>query len=201
MGAITFCETAIGTSAREAFSELKRNAMEIYGCDSYNGTISTCDGFVVVKTYDICKETKQREKEVNALINKAFAETGKWGHCHCIDLGVMYYERIIVKEVKQKADAKYAQKYVLEYTDEYGNFKVAGTADTKGELKAKVGGLVFHGADNIRIVKRPVKISGNDVSSEFEIISQKSKTKPKEVNGTVEIKEVHKYVFAGWAAE
>ena len=200
MGACKFEDRVYAVSAKEAYRILCDIAEEECGSDDYNGTISTTGGFEIVKSYDTCKETEQRKKEVAKLVEEAAEKTHTHGKCYCIDLGVAWYERVILKKTRHKMTAKFTMKYFLKGADRDGNIISLEKADTIKELESKVTYYLRIGFTDLRII-RHYDADGCNTPCEYETVVQKSKTRPKEIKGTVEIREIHRYVFAGWAAE
>ena len=72
MGAQSFIARNKGKDANEAFVNAKEHAIEQYGNDIYNGTISTCDTF-----RDITKEFRNSGKTVKEFINDKIGDMNK----------------------------------------------------------------------------------------------------------------------------
>lgn len=198
MGAIAITRRVVAESPEKAFNMIRGDDTYEYGHDAYNGSFSTIDRYGEFKTYYKYSNSLKRKEEVNSFIQKAFDDCPKRA-ARYIDLGVVCYERTTFKEVRKKATAKYAQRYVLQKADYVNDWVDVRSADTKTELKKFCKEYLKKGF-TCRIVKKPVLISGNSVASTFETKTERFTSRPKEINGTLSIKEMHEYVFCGWAA-
>ena len=198
MGAVTFCETATAPSARKAFDALQDEAIRMHGMDGYNGTISTVEGFRTMHVFTKYSETKKRQAEVSKLVDRAFDKAGK-RDCYCIDLGCVGYKRKNVKKERSPGNAKYVQKYVLQKEGAWGEWEDVKSASTKKELNGSVQRLLEKGS-NCRITKKPVLISGEPPCDTYKLESKMFSKRPANTKDTISIEEMHKYVFAGWAA-
>lgn len=79
MGSTTFYHKRTAPSMKEAYNELVEDAIDEYGNDPYNGTISTTNGFV-----DVTKKFKDSGKKLSAFIESAEDVMSKrdcWGIC------------------------------------------------------------------------------------------------------------------------
>lgn len=79
MGSTTFYHKKTAPSMKEAYNELVEDAIDEYGNDPYNGTISTTNGFV-----DVTKKFKDSGKKLSAFIESAEDVMSKrdcWGVC------------------------------------------------------------------------------------------------------------------------
>lgn len=76
MGAIDFQVRGIGPDMRTAYKALVADALEEYGSDAYNGTISTTHGFE-----DKTAAFKASGKKLQDYINDETENTEKWGNC------------------------------------------------------------------------------------------------------------------------
>jgi hypothetical protein len=79
MGSTTFYHKRTAPSMKEAYNQLVEDAIDEYGNDAYNGTISTTNGFV-----DVTKKFKDSGKKLSAFIESAEDVMGKrdcWGIC------------------------------------------------------------------------------------------------------------------------
>ena len=74
MGATTFVERTRAYSMREAYNQLVEDAVYERGNDSYNGTISTTQGFV-----DKTADWKKSKLDIREFIDKEIENTSKWG--------------------------------------------------------------------------------------------------------------------------
>lgn len=79
MGSTTFYHKRTAPSMKEAYNQLVEDAIEEYGNDAYNGTISTTNGFV-----DVTNKFKESGKKLSAFIESAEDVMSKrdcWGIC------------------------------------------------------------------------------------------------------------------------
>ena len=79
MGSTTFYHKRTASSMKEAYNESVEDAIDEYGNDPYNGTISTTNGFV-----DVTKKFKDSGKKLSAFIESAADVMDKrdcWGIC------------------------------------------------------------------------------------------------------------------------
>lgn len=198
MGAISFFESTKGINARNAYDELVQQAVAKHGYDSYNGTISTTDGFMVVKKYDKFSNTKKVQNEVEKTYTN-YINRGGGGDCFCIDRGVVGYLRKELITTTKKATAKYKMMYALVG---YIGEKVYKTADTVKELQEYYKELVEMGkTEDMKIVKRSIQVSGEETCKEFRVVRKEFASKPKATKNTISIDEIHQYDFFGWARE
>ena len=79
MGSTTFYHKRTAPNMKEAYNQLVEDAIDEYGNDPYNGTISTTNGFV-----DVTKKFKDSGKKLSAFIESAEDVMDKrdcWGIC------------------------------------------------------------------------------------------------------------------------
>ena len=79
MGSTTFYHKKTAPNMKEAYNQLVEDAIDEYGNDPYNGTISTTNGFV-----DVTKKFKDSGKKLSAFIESAEDVMDKrdcWGIC------------------------------------------------------------------------------------------------------------------------
>ena len=83
MGATTFGDLTVGRykNASEAYNSLVEDALHDYGHDSYNGTISTTDGFIMFKD-----NPRYGTKAFGKWADKVLDSTQKWGECACVEI-------------------------------------------------------------------------------------------------------------------
>lgn len=198
MGACEIYETVVAGSAREGYDRLVEEAVNMYGEDSYNGTISTTYGYTM-KKFDMPK-TKKAEKELNAFIKKCYEKCGK-RDAICIDLGVVSYERIKLVKKTKKSSATFRQMYVLKIRKGFNDFRIEKTAEKKSDLDKHIMTYLKKGYE-VCIAKEPVNVNhGNTELATYSRAFEFFKRKPKATKDTLEIREMHKYIFVGWAAE
>lgn len=194
MGAMSFYDTATGTTPQEAFNALVTEAIEQYGSDPYNGTISTTDlsrrtPTVIAKNYTASAE----KKGYKYVEENHFGE--KWTS-HCLDLGVCEYQIVTAKKAPrgQKNPAKYETKYVWCR----GGKQVM--ADTREKAEALAMDYALKNQTDIVIRKQRCLVSGDDTVVKIVTSVRKTKTKPKKVPKGAIVREIHMYGFYGWAA-
>lgn len=84
MGGCGFSCSMSAKTAKEAYSALVQQALYENGHDSYNGTISTTEGFMMVSLS--AGETVQQLEE--CVLDGRHGRAGeKWGKCACLDVG------------------------------------------------------------------------------------------------------------------
>jgi len=79
MGSTTFYNRTVAPNMKEAYNQLVEDAIDEYGNDAYNGTISTTNGFV-----DVTEKFKNSKKKLNDFIESAEDVMDKrdcWGIC------------------------------------------------------------------------------------------------------------------------
>lgn len=192
MGAQSFIHTIECEDARKGFELLYENATAQYGNGSYNGSINTCSMGHCEKAYAVYSDKNEREayEYIRAIDNGE-----KW-FAHYIDLGVAYYLVRTVKKANKEYTAKYKQKFVVERYDG----KMLYAADTKPVADKKAMELRLKG-EAVMVKKTQVRLSGNDVVSEFNVEEKRQRTKPKlkQADNRVVI-PIHRYIFFGWAS-
>ena len=110
MGASQFIDKTRAYSMREAYNQLVEDAIQEYGHDSYNGTISTTQGF-----QDITSEFKKSGIDINKFINLKIDDANKWGPA----FGVCILEPVLNK-LKTKSQVEHVvvtgtKKWELRY--------------------------------------------------------------------------------------
>lgn len=73
MGATDFFTTAAGESVSEAYNRAVREALQEYGNDPYNGTISTTEGYRKVSYFPMTEDAAQEYAQ------RHIEEANKWG--------------------------------------------------------------------------------------------------------------------------
>lgn len=98
MGATTFTITAQGNNVKEVFNELVEEALNMYGHDPYNGTISTTSLANEVHLPKKVQNAKNKNKAINELLmdDEDFGFIHKW-ETRYADLGVAHYESYVPK--------------------------------------------------------------------------------------------------------
>lgn len=197
MGACSFYHEMDGTSAGECFDELVEQAHHDYGYDSYNGTISTCCLGRVVRIADTYSKSAEQKA-------RKYIEDDNWGRkweATCLDVGVFGYEVVSVKKqvLKPLKPAKYETKYVVLKNDA----DIITSSYKKTEADEKAMQLSLQDPHAVYSVsKRPVNINrGDDRVSAFEVAKSIKKSRPKSVKKNTVVRELHRYVYYGFAAE
>lgn len=194
MGAIFFCHTICATSEKEGLDHLVQEAIETYGRDDYNGTISTCNGCRCVKRYDKYSD-KNKTEATEIMLN--MKKTLSTRDVRCIDLGCVQYVVRTIKKENLNYTAEFKQKFVVR---DYSG-RSHGTYDRKSEADESAIKLALEGKD-VYVEKTQVQLSGNSKVATFNCINKLYKTKPKLKSlPNRKIYEIHKYLFFGWAAE
>lgn len=193
MGACSFINKAEASSVYEAFDRLVEGAVRKYGDNRYNGTISTCNLGRTIKTFE--KYSKTNEDKAYKLIEK-----DNYGEKRCakaIDLGIIYYEITTIKKLAVKKDKpKWTMTYVVHYGNRTKLYKTKTESDTEAIKLLKKGEKdVYVSKEYVNVVK------GSEIVSEFKIEKKQLKSKPKTLKPNQTCKEIHKYIFYGFAAE
>lgn len=198
MGAHNFCYTVESSSLVDTFNNLVEDAIHDYGNDSYNGTISTCDlDSRASKSFPVY--SKKTEKEGMAFVEKECY--GEKCRCSYVDLGVSGYEVVTVKKETKKADAELRLKYCVQ---EYGpRGSLLGYKDTKAAADDLAIEYCLKGKD-VHVEKKYINVKKNSSTetTSFTKETKRYKKKPtlKPMKNRV-VRELHKYLLYGWAAE
>lgn len=202
MGAINFVKTGYGINPGEVFESIVKKAEYEYGHDKYNGTISTCDYSGCRKIADIY--TKSVDKKAMKIIEDE--DYGQKWEARALDLGVVRYDIIYVKKriptIRKKAE--YKLRYaVMKYEDNGFLAKVVSHFATKTEADEEAVKLILKNPNiGYYVSKRMINISnGEDKVTEFKVEVSERKSKPKNVPKGCALREIHKYVFYGWASK
>jgi hypothetical protein len=83
MGSHTFRQTVGGKQMmpRDAYATLVQRARDEYGDNSYNGTIATTSGFVMVDA-----GRRRIDTVINEILKDESSNIQKWGPAGCIEL-------------------------------------------------------------------------------------------------------------------
>ena len=199
MGGCSFFHTIESKSERDAYEELREEAVSLYGHRSLNGTISTCDSCRTIKTFSTY-DKKNLEKARKIAEDMDYGN--KW-EAYCIDLGIVYYLVRTVKKTNKTYDEKYKQKFVVcdAFTEKPLTPAKNYQFDTKPPADKKALQCTLGGKE-VCVRKTMVKLSGNDTVSKFTVEEKKAEKKPKlkAMDNRVVI-PIHKYAFFGVAAE
>ena len=199
MGGVNFIKKTYSYSAEEAFKQLYDDAVREHGRDSYNGTISTCSLGRVVWVAD--KYSSKAEKKASEIIKED--GYGDKRIAKCLDLGVVEYHIITAVKTQFKAQkkAEYRQKFCVLETDDDWKMHQVSYFDTKKEAEDDAVKRCMNTGFSYEVVKKPVNIGGSNIISDIEPKIRATKTKPKSVKAGAVLKEVHAYIFYGWAAD
>lgn len=197
MGACSFVHVAEGVSARECFAMLVNEAYHAYGHDAYNGTISTCSLGREKKVADVYSATV--EKKARKMVEDD--NYGRKWSATCLDMGRVAYEVVTARKctATSKTKAKYMTKYVVVRDDinDVAAFATKTEADNRA-LKEALNNPHAHYV----VVKKPVNVNlGSDCVSTITVETTRKKTKPTAKKDNVAVREIHKYLFYGFAAE
>ena len=128
MGACQFTNSGRGKSAKDVFTKLQDAAIDEYGNDSYNGTISTVPGF-----NDITNEWKNSKKELNNFIAERFDSANKYD-CFCICTNPPVENKNKTKSQVEHIVTPGTKKWVLKYVVyDDNNDRQLGSYTTKGD--------------------------------------------------------------------
>ena len=202
MGATEVMCCAYGENPREAFEKLVNKALHDYGYDSYNGTVSTCSLIGQAQmTFD--KVSPANEKKAYKFANKQLADIGK-RDCYFIDLGVDHYEVVTVKkEVNKKGEPPVFKKRFVVRMEGDGcpctkAFEKKAEAEKFATQQILIKKYIF-----VEIVVDYVKVKGSNLVESFttNITTKKTMNKALKAQPNRTVREIHKYLFYGWAAE
>ena len=181
MGATWFQESGNGLSLRETYRSLKELAEDEYGCDSYNGTISTthhCE--------DLTANFKKSKKSLQEYIEMQMDKIQKW-HCGAICIQEPKDNTNKTKSQVEHIFTPGTKKWVLKYTVIHGDHFI-GSWNTKGDAVKDARRYTENNQVATTIEMEKVLEKG---SNRVAII--KYKKAPTERQG--------KWMFFGWAAE
>ena len=173
MGACSFVNRANARSMNDAYNKLVENAIEEYGHDSYNGTISTTHGY-----RDITNEWKASKQDIRTFISRKLEDANKYD---CFGVCVVppkvnsnktksHVEHIITKGTK-----KWVTKYLVFDNDRnIGSYLTKGAAvkaarqHTEKYLRSTVVSLVkYLEKGNAQVAKITYKRSINEKDGEY----------------------------------
>ena len=201
MGAAEFFNTIDAETPEEGYNRLCERAIEEYGNDPYNGTISTTRLYGC-SSPNTSKFTSTAAKK--ALKAAREADFGRKGNCRAIDLGVVGYQVCKIKKdtsYKSTSAPKYITRFVL--CDWCGNRIGNDSYANQTEAKAALISLFKRGKVEdtswISIEKRPVLVEGRAEISRFVIETKMYKTRPKKIATDAVCKEIHRYAYYGLA--
>lgn len=204
MGATTYCNTALGTSASEAFDSLcEDNAWES-GHDYYSGTMTHSNSYLgsCFYSFDVYKETEKAKKERKKIFDKANKELEDMstGYIKYIDLGIVEYRIVTPVVTTTKANPEYKLLYSIYVYDNNGRERRVDEVKTIADArKSLLKYAATYGGAYVK--KEYVKVKGNNVVMEARTKVKKVKTKPKTIPKNAKLEIIHKYYFFGWVKE
>ena len=202
MGAIFFKDAIFAENPQKAYDILTEDAIDQYGRDSYNGTISTCIGYSCSQL-NFDKYSKSNENKAEKYINKRMDDMGK-RDCEYIDLGVVRYDVIKTTKKKNNNNKKpiFKKRFVVYGESFMSNNKRKKSFDKLSDAEQFAFAQKMKNPDWDVVIKNEyVLIDGNNVVETIETTITQKKSRPKSVGKNTVVKEIHKYLFYGWGAE
>lgn len=181
MGACTFRNTTRAYSMKDAYSQLVEDAIEEHGNDSYNGTISTTQGFK-----DYTREFKASKLTPEQFIVKYEDQSSKWGPCIAVCLEEPVDNPNKIKTAVEHFVTKGTRKWELKYAVRSRN-DVIGNFNTKADAIKRAREYTEKTKERTQITVEKISPTNTRVAE----ITYKSSDKQKP----------GRYLFFGWAAE
>ena len=182
MGAQQFITRQKARNMQVAFNRAVNLAIEEYGNDSYNGTISTCDSY-----QDVTKEFKHSTLDKMSFINKKLEDAGK-RECFVITELEPMINTNKIKSVVENNVIKGTSKWELRYSVYAGwDDRQVDSVTTKAKAIEIARKHTEETKETTFIRMEKVLINQNP-----NVAVVKYKNSPKEHEGS--------YVFFGWAA-
>jgi hypothetical protein len=182
MGATTFKTTRRGWTIAEAYDTAVEFAIEEYGNDPYNGTISTTRGVI-----DKTQLFKSSKLSIDEFIDKHIESCQKWGSAWGVCIEEPIQNKSKIKSKILNIVSKGTKKWELVY-DVIIRGDVVKTFSSKTDAVKYGRDWVEKNKGRVSIEMRKKLVNGNTKVAEIEY-----KTDGKEKEG--------RYVFFGWAAE
>ena len=172
------------------------------------------------KVQEIAKDLKLTSKEIIEKLSKmGHIVKGPSSQLSEEQLGIIFDiftnmydigDEELVKPPRAKAEPKKAEKkpaakkekpkWVMAYVVHYG--KKAKSFKTKTEADTEAMKLLKNGEEDVYVSKEYVNtIKDSEIVSEFKVEKTQKNTKPKTLKSNQSCKEIHKYMFYGFAAE
>ena len=85
MGATNFSTTKVAKTPKEAYRKAIEGALYEHGKNSYNGTISTTEGYYFFDEHPRWG-TKKFDDWENKILSKDYGPVKKWGACGCVEI-------------------------------------------------------------------------------------------------------------------
>jgi hypothetical protein len=181
MGATDFRTTKRGWSMSEAYDTAVEYAIEEYGNDGYNGTISTTRGVI-----DKTSMFKSSKLSIDEFINKHIDSCQKWGSAWGVCIEEPTQNKSKIKSKVTNIVSKGTKKWELVY-DVVVRGDVVKSFSSKNDAVKYGRDLVEKSKGRVSIEMRKKLVNGNTRVAEIEY-----KTDGKEKEG--------RYVFFGLAA-
>jgi hypothetical protein len=183
MGATQFIDKTRAYSMREAYNQLVEDAVSEYGNDSYNGTISTTQGF-----QDMTSEWKKSGLSIDKFIDLKIEDANKWGPAFAVCIVDPVKNNLKVKSQVEHVVVSGTKKWELRYfvLDSRGT-KIA-SSDNKAEAVTLARGYTEKTQENTTVVMERVLVSCSPVVARIKFKHDKNQ-KP------------GAYYFFGYAAE
>lgn len=181
MGATDFTIKRRGRSMGDAYNTAVSDAIDEYGNDSYNGTISTTHGYI-----DKTSMFKSSKLSVDEFINKHIDSCEKRGSAWGICIEEPVENNLKIKTQVEHVVTKGTKKWVLKYVVYQGEKRI-GSKDTKGEAVKLAREITEKTQSRTTIVMEKVLESGGNVVANITY-----KKSDKEKQGT--------YIFFGIAS-
>jgi hypothetical protein len=183
MGATQFIDKTRAYSMREAYNQLVEDALEEYGHDTYNGTISTTEGFS-----DLTSEFRRSGLSINEFIDKKIENASKWGPALGVCISDPVQNNLKVKSQVEQVVVPGTKKWELKYfvLDPRGS-KIA-SSDNKTEAVKLARAYTEKTQENTTVTMERVLVSCSPVVARVKFKHDKNQ-KP------------GAYYFFGYAAE
>jgi hypothetical protein len=195
MGACSFVNEWTGVDYRDGYKELVSEAEFEYGCDPYNGTISTCRLRTGRPVRISERYSKTAARKANAYMEEHPGE--KW-YARVLDLGVEEYDIVSYKKVPQNAEARWQTFYVVKADGQ--SLKSFKTVAEARRYLEKVIAQADGSVDWYCIEKIPRNVGGTALATGYERTVRTTKTKPKRIPKGAVLRERHRFVYYGLAA-
>jgi len=183
MGACNFEDIGRGKSMKETYSRLCEEARDEYGHDSYNGTISTTNGF-----RDVTDEYKRSGKSLERFMDDNLDRSQKWGPCLGICLEEPQENKNKVKSQVKNIVTPGTKKWVLKYIVTDSSGATIASKDTKG--------------DAVKVARAHTEKTQSRTYINMAKVLDKGSTQVAEVEYKKSTTEKSgKYFFFGWAAQ
>lgn len=203
MGSVSFTHVYCHESATKAFDLLTEAMRKEFGEYSYNGTISTCHLVSSRPRMKFDKYSKSNEKKALDFIKQELAKDKiSKRECAFVDLGVTHYEVITVqKESSKKSVPVWKKMFVVYYSHRESDEPKAFSSKREAEafaMKKKLENI-----ENPVCIKNEYVLTKGDSTVEklvYKKVEKKTKPNLKAMPNRI-VKEIHKFIFYGYATE